>query len=99
MAVRELKPGSRDKLIRATPFINLCADGRVYLPERAPWLDDAFSELLRFTGDDKQDEHDDIVDAAAWAGLILTGRDHAKSAHVRPMAVAVRTPLWMARRN
>lgn len=97
MAVRELKPGSRDKLIRATPFINLCADGRVYLPEHAHWLDDAFSELLRFTGDDKQDEHDDIVDVAAWAGLILTGKDHAKSAHVKPFAVAVRTPLWMAR--
>jgi predicted phage terminase large subunit-like protein len=90
MAVRELKPGSVDKLIRATPFINLCADGRVFLPEWAPWLDDALSELLRFTGDDKLDEHDDIVDTCGWAGQILTSKEPSKSANFRPFAVGVR---------
>ena len=35
-------------------------------PEPFP-LEDVISELVRFTGDDKQDDHDDIVDTLSYA--------------------------------
>lgn len=67
MAVRELQPGREDKLVRATAAIVLAESGRLLLPRGAPWLADAESELLRFTGDPGLDAHDDIVDTLAYA--------------------------------
>jgi predicted phage terminase large subunit-like protein len=66
MPVRELSPGGKDKLVRATPAICYAESGKLYLPARAPWLDDVETELLLFTGGD-QDAHDDTVDSCAWA--------------------------------
>lgn len=66
MPVKQLSPAGQDKLVRATPAMNLAESGRIWLP--APGavpglpLDDIESELFRFTGDDKVDDHDDIVD-------------------------------------
>jgi predicted phage terminase large subunit-like protein len=68
----------KDKLVKATPFLNMAEAGRVWLP--APGvqpgfpLEDVESELLRFTGDPKQSGHDDIVDAAGIAGRVVTNR-------------------------
>jgi predicted phage terminase large subunit-like protein len=74
MAVRELIPGHDDKLQRATKAIILAESGRLYLPESAAWLADAKAELVRFTGDPKQDAHDDIVDTLSEACKIVTAR-------------------------
>lgn len=65
-----------DKLVRATPFLNMAEAGRVWLPAAGasdgPFpLDDVVSELLRFTGDSKQSGHDDIFDTGAWAGDVV----------------------------
>lgn len=71
MVVRQLTPGGKDKLVRATPFMNLAADHRVWLPAAATWLEDATAELFSFTGDDKVDANDDTVDCASYAGEVL----------------------------
>jgi len=66
-AVKALFPEGKGKLVRATPAIIRCEAGQVYLPESAPWKEDFVAELTQFTGDDKQDAHDDQVDALAYA--------------------------------
>jgi phage terminase large subunit-like protein len=73
MVVRKLDPEGKDKLARATPAIVFVESGRLWLPEPAlatrigfP-LDAVLAELTAFTGDDKADEHDDIVDNLSYA--------------------------------
>lgn len=75
MVVKPLDPLGLDKLVRATPAMNLAASGRLYFPESAAWLDDAQGELLRFTGDPKQDAHDDIVDTLSYAAASFSETD------------------------
>lgn len=70
-AVREVTPEGKDKLVRATPAMNLASSGKLWVPaDNPPWLDTALGELLRFTGDPKQDAHDDIVDTLGYAALV-----------------------------
>jgi predicted phage terminase large subunit-like protein len=66
-AVREVDPGGKSKLVRATPAVIRCEAGQIYLPESAPWLDDFLAELRVFTG--VNDAHDDQVDVLAYAAL------------------------------
>ena len=56
-------PTFGDKFQRAQPLAAAWNDGRVYLPENAPWIKDFVSEFEEFTGVD--DPHDDQVDATA----------------------------------
>jgi predicted phage terminase large subunit-like protein len=52
-----------DKIARVYAVTPLCEAGRVYLPERAPWLDALMDELMMFpTG-----PHDDQVDSVSQA--------------------------------
>lgn len=74
MVVRRVSPLGEDKLVRATGAMNLAHDGRLYLPVASGWLDEAESELVRFTGDEKVDAHDDIVDTLSYAAQVLQGR-------------------------
>jgi hypothetical protein len=75
LPAKPLNKGDRDKLIHATKGITLASTGRVILPsekaaaEASPAfpLEDVLSELVRFTGDDKQDDHDDCVDTLSYA--------------------------------
>lgn len=60
MIVKAVSPLGNDKLTRATPAMVFAEEGRLYLPLNAHWLDDAESELIRFTGNEKLDAHDDI---------------------------------------
>lgn len=73
MIVRSLSPGGKDKLVRATPAITLAHDGRVFLPDDDHGfpVEDVLSELTRFTGNEKEDAHDDIVDSFAYAAEML----------------------------
>lgn len=74
MCVKCVSPMGLDKLTRATPAMIYASEGRVFLPINAHWLDDVESELLRFTGNDKLDAHDDIVDVLSMAAQALQGR-------------------------
>lgn len=74
MCVKCVSPMGMDKLTRATPAMIYASEGRVFLPINAHWLDDVESELLRFTGNDKLDAHDDIVDVLSMAAQALQGR-------------------------
>jgi len=65
--VVELSHEGKSKLSRATKAIYAARDGRIYLPERAPWLEDYIAELGMFTGDDKQDSFVDQCDITAYA--------------------------------
>jgi predicted phage terminase large subunit-like protein len=53
----------RDKIARAYAITPTCEAGRVYLPERAPWMDDFFDELMMFPAG----PHDDQVDSMTQA--------------------------------
>jgi hypothetical protein len=70
-----LEKGATDKKVHATKAINLASNLKVILPapgvDRSFPLDDVLSELVRFTGDDKKDDHDDIVDTLSYAAEIL----------------------------
>lgn len=86
MLVRELSPRGVDKLVRATPAIVLAESGRIWLPVSAPWVEDALGELLRYTGDEKVDAHDDVVDTVSYAARLLAEKDDVKQGF-RPYVV------------
>ena len=65
LPVRELL-ADRDKLARALPLGARMEAGHVWFPRDAPWLSVLERELLAFTGG-QQAEHDDQVDALAYA--------------------------------
>jgi phage terminase large subunit-like protein len=52
-----------DKFVRAQPVAAAWNDGRVLVPEEAPWLSAFLDEVLNFTG--VADLHDDQIDALA----------------------------------
>jgi predicted phage terminase large subunit-like protein len=62
-----LTVGRRDKEARARAIQGRMQQGRVHFPTGASWLMTVENELLRFPSG----EHDDIVDAMAWIGLML----------------------------
>lgn len=67
----EVKLASADKFVRATPVAAAWNDGRVLVPQNAPWLEDFLDEIEVFTG--VNDPTDDQVDALAalWDSLSL----------------------------
>ncbi len=79
MVTKEVSPRvmghMANKLLHATKALNMAAAGRVYLPQRAHWLQDVTNELLLFTGDEKKDDHDDIVDTLSYAAACLDEHD------------------------
>jgi predicted phage terminase large subunit-like protein len=84
MAVKEVSPDGKDKLTRATKSLVLAESGRLVLPQHAPWVDDALAELTRFTGDERVDAHDDIVDTVAYAGRLMTGQEDLRNTGFAP---------------
>ena len=79
-----------DKLARAMPAVTAWNRGEIRLPARAPITTYIESELLSFTGNDKVDAHDDIVDALASLHQALAGTP-------RPNATALRKAMGFAR--
>ena len=99
--VVKLDPEGKGKLVRATPAIVRCERGQVYLLDNAPWLEDFESELVQFTGNEKEDAHDDQVDCLAYMvqQLDRSGpfKSFAASAPKRPVireSNAERRGLW-----
>jgi phage terminase large subunit-like protein len=74
MNVIPVNPGGRDKLERAAPALNLAEAGRLWVPMHDPSFEDSEAELLRWTGDEKKDSHDDIVDDLIYAAKVVTDR-------------------------
>ena len=87
--VVEFSHEGRSKLARATKAIYAARDGRIYLPESAPWIEDYIAELGMFTGDDKLDSYTDVVDVTAYAVNEL-GRSGGSDA--MPFALENRRP-------
>jgi phage terminase large subunit-like protein len=54
------------------------------LPEHAPWIEDALAEVTRFTGNDKQDAHDDVVDTLSYAAKLFTVNEQQKAGGFAP---------------
>lgn len=69
--IEKLKPGKRDKILRARSIQGLMQQKRVLFPhpDDAPWVHDLIAELMAFPNG----KHDDQVDALAWLGLMLEG--------------------------
>lgn len=67
LVIEELKPGKRDKELRARAIQGRMQLGEVYYPEGALWVAEHVNELLRFPNG----VNDDRVDAIAWIGLAL----------------------------
>jgi phage terminase large subunit-like protein len=62
-----------DKLARAMPAATAWNRGEIRLPARAPITTTIEGELLSFTGNERADDHDDIVDALAALYHALVG--------------------------
>jgi phage terminase large subunit-like protein len=66
-----LNPSGRDKLSHAQTALILARAGGLWLPAHSQVaefpMDAVEMELLSFTGDDKLDDHDDIVDTLSYA--------------------------------
>lgn len=64
LPITRLEP-DRDKVSRALVACARYEQGKVFHPERAPWLEDAERQLLTFPNA----AHDDIVDTVAYAAI------------------------------
>jgi phage terminase large subunit-like protein len=69
----ETERAATDKLARAMPSITAWNRGEIRLPARAPITTTIEGELMAFTGNDRADAHDDIVDALAALHHALVG--------------------------
>ncbi len=79
MSIIPYTPGGKKLLERAAEALSLAEAGRLWLPGDGcgkvdPRFDEVESELLRFTGDEKVDGHDDVVENLAKAGKVVAGR-------------------------
>ena len=65
--VRESFPTKGDKAVRAQSIRGRMAQGKVYFPKGAPWIDEFIKELMQFPSG----RHDDQVDAFGLLGQML----------------------------
>lgn len=73
LPVKDLRPRSLDKLVRATDACNRMAKGKVWFPQdrcgggQEQWLEDAEGELFTWTG--HPGEEADIIDTLSYAAM------------------------------
>lgn len=67
LPVAELR-ADKDKIARSLPLAAKMEGGKVFFLKDAPWLDDLKREMLVFP---KEEQHDDQVDALAYAASIV----------------------------
>jgi predicted phage terminase large subunit-like protein len=77
---REVFPTRGDKAVRAQTIRGRMAQGMVYLPKGAQWVDDFVSELLHFPAG----KNDDQVDAFGLLGQLLDKMVKAKPESDKP---------------
>jgi predicted phage terminase large subunit-like protein len=68
VAFRTVEPRAKDKFTRAIPASALWEQGKLVLPEHAPWLPAYERQLFAFSA--VSTTNDDAVDVTAYAGLI-----------------------------
>ena len=61
----KVKP-DKDKVVRINNARTVIEAGRVFLPEKAPWLDEFQKEILAFPGDTHDDQVDSLSQALNW---------------------------------
>jgi predicted phage terminase large subunit-like protein len=77
----------RNKISRAETAAALLGAGRIYFPERAPWLGEFEDELLTFP----VGAHDDQVDCLSYAGIQLAaGTVRARHRRYEPQSMEER---------
>jgi predicted phage terminase large subunit-like protein len=64
---KDLRPGKRDKMVRARAIQGRMQQGMVLFPKNAEFTVPLINEMLRFPNG----VHDDQVDAMAWIGLMM----------------------------
>jgi hypothetical protein len=64
---KDLRPGKRDKMVRARAIQGRMQQGMVLFPQHSEFTIPLVNELLRFPNG----VHDDQVDALAWIGLMM----------------------------
>ena len=69
LRVLDINPGTKDKFARAQPVAAAWNDGRVMVPNDAPWAEEMIERFQRFTG--VGDKEDDEIDAAAHGFNLL----------------------------
>ncbi len=81
---------TKEKLKNAANAMCMAEAGRLWLPADNPQfpLDQVEAQLLRFTGDPKQDGHDDIVDTLSKAANVVMQGEPKKTSRRRGTAMA-----------
>jgi len=64
---KDLRPGKRDKMVRARAIQGRMQQGMVLFPKDSEFTTSLINEMLRFPNG----VHDDQVDAMAWIGLMM----------------------------
>jgi predicted phage terminase large subunit-like protein len=67
ISLEPLDHGNKEKMLRARPIQGRIRQGKVHIPEDAPWFNDLIREMEQFPAG----KHDDMVDALAWLGQML----------------------------
>jgi len=67
LALKDLPPGKRDKESRARVIQGRMRQGKVFFPKNALWMTEMKEEMMKFP----LGQHDDMVDALAYIGLLL----------------------------
>jgi len=92
--IREVTPAN-DKETRAQSIAARFAQGKVYFPQGAWWVEKAISEMMAFPNG----IHDDFVDAMAYIGLGLKSQIYASPPKVAPKEPAFGTLAWVKRQS
>ncbi|MDD5417237.1 MAG: phage terminase large subunit, partial [Candidatus Aenigmarchaeota archaeon] len=67
-------PAIDDKTVRASSVSGIAEAGRIFLPQRAPWISEFINEVCGFPSA----THDDITDAFVYALMFFKPRRRAK---------------------
>jgi predicted phage terminase large subunit-like protein len=66
ITIRRLKTKNKDKFTRAVTVAEMNGNGKVYIPQKAEWVDDYRLEMRQFR---PGADHDDQVDVTSYAGI------------------------------
>jgi len=80
----EMRAATADKMIRALPLSAAWNDGRVLVPDDAPWATDLLEKLAAFTGAGGDEDDDDIDALAAAFDVLAESSDISITSGPRP---------------
>ena len=95
--------GKGDKYTRALPASEAWNEGRILVPKNAPWARAFTRQVEAFTGDDREDEFDDWIDALSAAfdsigpnqtSSVTTGGGQRETRALGPRTAGARKLKW-----